>query len=220
MAQTESDTATTASTTRPSEASNEAATGMLTVDELAEATGVSVRNIRYYASLRLLPAPERRGRVAYYGPAHRARLDLTVALQEHGFTLQAIERYLARLPEDVTVEDLAMQRAMITSWTLPDADEVLRDIGRELRRLGLSRDALTAAHELTERHLDALAGDLRVLLEDELLDPWRRTHHSPDEVAVLEEGLPRLRGLVVQSVMISFQNAVNRTIGRSLRKSV
>jgi DNA-binding transcriptional MerR regulator len=196
------------------------AAGMLTVDELADATGVSVRNIRYYAGLGLLPAPERRGRVAYYGPEHRARLDLTTALQEHGFTLQAIERYLARLPADVTVEDLAMQRAMITSWTMPDAEEVLRDIGRELRRLGLSRDVLSAAHELTERHLDELAGDLRALLEDEVLDPWRRTHHSADEVANLEEGLPRLRGLVVQSVMISFQAAVNRAIGRSLRKGV
>lgn len=192
----------------------------LTVDDLAAVTGVSVRNIRYYASLGLLPAPERRGRVAYYGAEHRARLDLTVALQEHGFTLQAIERYLARLPEDVTVEDLAMQRAMITSWTLPDADEVLRDIGRELIGLGMSRDALAAAHELTERHLDALATDLRILIEDTVLDPWRRTHHSADELAVLEEGLPRLRGLVVQSVMISFQNAVNRVIGRSLRRDV
>lgn len=196
------------------------AAGMLTVDELAEVTGVSVRNIRYYASLGLLPAPERRGRVAYYGPEHRARLDLTVALQDHGFTLQAIERYLARLPADVTVEDLAMQRAMITSWTMPDADEVQRDIRRELRALGLSRDALTAAHELIEQHLDALAVDLRAVLEDTVLDPWRRTHHSADELASLEQGLPRLRGLVVQSVMISFQNAVNRVIGRSLRRGV
>lgn len=195
-------------------------TGALTVDELAEVTGVSVRNIRYYASLGLLPAPQRRGRVAYYGPEHRARLDLTTTLQEHGFTLQAIERYLARLPQDITVEDLAMQRAMITSWTVPDAEEVLRTIGRELRRLGLSRDALATAQAITERHLDALAGDLRALIEDELLDPWRRTHHSADEVAHLEEGLPRLRGLVVQAVMISFQGAVNRVIGRSLRKGV
>jgi DNA-binding transcriptional MerR regulator len=206
MAQTESEVGT--------------AVGDLTVDELAAVTGVSVRNIRYYASLGLLPPPERRGRIAYYGAEHRARLDLTVALQEHGFTLQAIERYLARLPEDVTVEDLAMQRAMITSWTTPDAGEVLRDIRRELRELGLSRDVLTAAHELIERHLDELAGDLRTLLEDDVLDPWRRTHHTPDELASLERGLPRLRGLVVQSVMISFQNAVNRAIGRSLRKGV
>ena len=191
----------------------------LTVDELAEATGVSVRNIRYYASLGLLPSPERRGRVAYYGVRHRALLDLTTALQEHGFTLQAIERYLARMPEDMTIEDIAMQRAMITSWTTPDADDVQRRIVRELRDLGLSRDALSAAHELIEAHLDALADDLRALLDDTVLDPWRRTHHSAEELAALEESLPRLRGLVVQSVMISFQGAVNRVIGRSLRRS-
>jgi DNA-binding transcriptional MerR regulator len=195
------------------------ATG-LTVDELAAATGVSVRNIRYYATLGLLPPPERRGRVAYYGPEHRARLELTTALQDHGFTLQAIERYLARLPQDVTVEDLAMQRAMITSWTTPDAEEVQRSIVRELRALGLPRDSLTAAHELIEQHLDALAADLRDLLEDAVLDPWRRTHHTPAELSQLEERLPRLRGLVVQSVMISFQGAVNRSISRSLRRSV
>jgi len=191
----------------------------LTVDELAEATGVSVRNIRYYASLGLLPAPERRGRVAFYGVRHRALLDLTTALQDHGFTLQAIERYLARMPEDMTIEDIAMQRAMITSWTTPDAEEVQRRIVRELRDLGLSRDAVTAAHEIIEHHLDALATDLRALLEDTVLDPWRRTHHSADELAALEEALPRLRGLVVQSVMISFQGAVNRVIGKSLRRS-
>ena len=191
----------------------------LTVDELADATGVSVRNIRYYASLGLLPAPERRGRVAYYGVRHRALLDLTTALQDHGFTLQAIERYLARMPEDMTIEDIAMQRAMITSWTTPDADEVQRRIVRELRDLGLSRDAVTAAHDVIERHLDALATDLRAVLEDKLLDPWRRTHHSADELSALEDALPRLRGLVVQSVMISFQGAVNRVIGKSLRRS-
>lgn len=97
-----------------------AADGLLTIDELSVATGLSVRTTRYYASLGLIPPPVRRGRVAYYGPEHRARLDLVRALQEHGFTLQAIERYLQRLPDDVTPADLAMQRAMVTSWTHAD----------------------------------------------------------------------------------------------------
>ena len=188
----------------------------LTVDELAEATGVSVRNIRYYATLGLLPPPERRGRVAFYGARHRALLDLTMALQEHGFTLQAIERYLSRMPADTTIEDIAMQRAMITSWTTPDAEEVQRDIARELRALGLPRDALALAHELVAQHLEALAADLRDVLQDAVLDPWRRTQHSAEERAALEAALPRLRGLVVQSVMISFQSAMNRVISRSL----
>ena len=47
---------------------------LLTVDELAAATGLTVRTTRYYAGMGLLPPPVRRGRMAYYGPEHRARL--------------------------------------------------------------------------------------------------------------------------------------------------
>jgi len=89
---------------------------LLTVDELAAVTGMTVRTTRYYAGLGLLPPPTRRGRMAYYSAQHRARLELIRALQDHGFTLAAIEKYLARLPADASVEDLAVQRAMMTSW--------------------------------------------------------------------------------------------------------
>jgi DNA-binding transcriptional MerR regulator len=89
---------------------------LLTVDELAAVTGMTVRTTRYYAGLGLLPPPTRRGRMAYYSAQHRARLELIRALQDHGFTLAAIEKYLARLPDDASVEDLAVQRAMLTSW--------------------------------------------------------------------------------------------------------
>ena len=89
---------------------------LYTVDELAAATGMTVRTTRYYAGLGLLPPPSRRGRMAYYTEEHRARLELVRALQDHGFTLAAIEKYLARVPADASVEDLALQRAMLTSW--------------------------------------------------------------------------------------------------------
>lgn len=89
---------------------------LYTVDELASATGMTVRTTRYYAGLGLLPPPTRRGRMAYYTVGHRARIELIRALQDHGFTLSAIEKYLARVPADASVEDLALQRAMLTSW--------------------------------------------------------------------------------------------------------
>ena len=89
---------------------------MLTIDELAVATGMTVRTTRYYASLGLLPPPVRRGRMAYYGPEHLARLELVRALQEHGFTLSAIERYLAGVPMDASAQELAVQRALLTAW--------------------------------------------------------------------------------------------------------
>lgn len=90
---------------------------LLTIDELSSAVGLTVRTTRYYASLGLMPPPVREGRVAYYRADHRARLELVRALQDHGFTLQAIERYVASLPPDAGVEDLALRRAMLTSWS-------------------------------------------------------------------------------------------------------
>jgi DNA-binding transcriptional MerR regulator len=99
---------------------------LYTVDQLAAATEMTVRTTRYYAGLGLLPPPTRRGRVAYYTEEHRARLELVRALQDHGFTLSAIEKYLGRVPADATVEDLALQRAMLTSWGAGKRESVTR----------------------------------------------------------------------------------------------
>ncbi|QYJ04422.1 MerR family transcriptional regulator [Nocardioides panacisoli] len=111
---------------------------LFTVDELASASGLTVRTTRYYASLGLLPPPAKRGRMAWYDDTHLARLEMIRALQEHGFTLQAIEGYLASLPADAALEDLALQRAMLTAWAPPGPQEISR---RQLekhagRRLG------------------------------------------------------------------------------------
>ena len=51
----------------------------LTIDELARATGMTVRNIRSHATRGLLPPPEVRARTGYYGPDHVARLELQSA---------------------------------------------------------------------------------------------------------------------------------------------
>ncbi len=101
-------------------------TALLTIDELSSAVGLTVRTTRYYASLGLIPAPIRQGRVAFYDAAHRARLELVRALQDHGFTLQAIEGFLGSLPAAATVEELALQRAMLTSWTPEPPEQLTR----------------------------------------------------------------------------------------------
>jgi DNA-binding transcriptional MerR regulator len=133
---------------------HDAGVELLTVDELAAATGMTVRTTRYYAGLGLLPAPERRGRMAYYGPEHRARLELIRSLQDHGFTLAAIEKYLDRLPIDASPEDLAVQRAMLTSWT-PGKQEALTKrqleerVGRRLSAADI--DVLVKVQAMRER---------------------------------------------------------------------
>jgi DNA-binding transcriptional MerR regulator len=66
----------------------------LTVEQLAYETGMSVRNIRNHQSRGLLPPPEVRARVGYYGPEHVARLRLIQEMQGEGFKLSAISRLI------------------------------------------------------------------------------------------------------------------------------
>src|SRR5581483_8818908 len=81
---------------------------LLTIDQLAARTGISVRTIRFYAGKGLLPPPKLRGRLGLYGPDHLARLELISELTGLGFTLAAIEGFLARLPRSIGAEGLAL----------------------------------------------------------------------------------------------------------------
>ena len=117
---------------RPMTGVEEAIGGEMTVDELAARTGMTVRTLRFYASEGLLPAPQRRGRVAYYDARHRMRLDLVRTLQEHGYTLSAIQRVLSRIPDDATPAEYAVQSAVLAPW-LPEHTEDFDRSGLERR---------------------------------------------------------------------------------------
>lgn len=89
---------------------------LLTLEELTERVGMSVRNVRFYTTKGLVPPPIRRGRSGYYSADHVARLELVRELQGHGFTLSAIERYVAGIPADASPEDIALHRTMLAPW--------------------------------------------------------------------------------------------------------
>lgn len=120
----------------------------MTLDELTARVGMSVRNVRFYTSKGLVPPPVRRGRSGYYSPDHVARLELVRELQAHGFTLTAIERYVARIPDDATPETIALHRTLLAPWMaeLPETlsrRELVRRAGRSL-----SEDDLDTLHAL------------------------------------------------------------------------
>jgi DNA-binding transcriptional MerR regulator len=87
----------------------------LTIDELARATGMTVRNIRAHQSRGLLPPPDVRGRTGYYGPEHVARLELISEMQADGFNLQAIKRLL-QASRGSTHEVLGFKRALMAPF--------------------------------------------------------------------------------------------------------
>lgn len=150
-----------------------------TVDELAAAAGVTVRTVRFYATKGLLPPPLLRGRTGLYGAAHLARLQLVRDLQAKGFTLQAVERFLERVPEDATPDDVAVFGALLSPW--------VTDPPRELTRHEL--DA-TAGRPLSDDDLDGLAATGVV----EVLDDGRLRARPADlELALqwLDVAVPR-----------------------------
>jgi DNA-binding transcriptional MerR regulator len=72
---------------------------VLTIEQLAAQSGMTVRNIRAHQARGLLDPPEVRLRVGYYGPEHVERLNLIRRLQEDGFNLAGIKRLLDDDPE-------------------------------------------------------------------------------------------------------------------------
>ena len=83
----------------------------LTIEQLAAESGMSVRNIRSHQSRGLLPPPEVRARVGYYGPEHVARLQLILDLQADGFNLGSIER-LVNAPSGSAARLLGLRHAL------------------------------------------------------------------------------------------------------------
>ena len=67
----------------------------LTIDDLARRVQLPVRTIREYHTMRLLPPPERRGRLGLYDSRHVQRLQLITRLQRRGYSLAGIRDLLA-----------------------------------------------------------------------------------------------------------------------------
>lgn len=90
-----------------------------TIDELAALSGVPSRTIRFYQSKGLVTAPERRGRVAFYGAEHLDRLRTIADLQDRGLRLDAIRDALKQLAEgDDSLQDwLGMGDLLQRPWS-------------------------------------------------------------------------------------------------------
>ena len=64
------------------------------IEQLARASGMAVDTIRFYQGKGLLESPRREGRVTWYADAHLERLRRIRDLQQRGFTLTVIRRFL------------------------------------------------------------------------------------------------------------------------------
>jgi DNA-binding transcriptional MerR regulator len=185
----------------------------LTIDELAARAGVTVRTVRFYGTKGLLPPPViGPRRVGRYGGEHLARLALIEELQHQGMTLAAIERYLKRLPPDLSPHDLALHRAVVASWVPETVESVTREeLGRRAGRPLTDEEVdRLAAMDVVVRDADAPDGDAYrvdaglLRLGVELLD----VPFSPETV------------LAARTALLEHSRAAARDLSRLLRDAV
>ncbi|MGN0101134.1 MAG: MerR family transcriptional regulator [Dietzia sp.] len=146
------------------------------IEELAEDSGTTVRNIRVYQERGLLPPPVRRGRTAFYGPEHKRRLGQILRLLDRGYTFATIEelfiaeRHGFTLAELLELEAVRPTRRASGRRRLPrggveavagfELPEELLDRGESI---GLVSDSAAADHFFADRYMLELFRELIVL---------------------------------------------------------
>jgi DNA-binding transcriptional MerR regulator len=119
----------------------ETADATLRVEDLARAADVSVDTIRFYQKRRLLPAPEREGRVAWYGPEHIERLARIRELRGQGLTLALIGRMLEG---DLDPTDAPLAAAVAAADGDDDTNEAFLTLSELAERSGVPTALLEA----------------------------------------------------------------------------
>src|ERR1700750_3195224 len=128
------------------------ADGKMTIGELAERTGMTIRNIRAHQTRGLLPPPEVQGRTGYYTDQHVARIELTREMQAEGLNLEAIRRVLestggsskemvdfaraVRAPFEDESSEIFAPADFAAQWSVDSVDDKLL---RKAEKLGVLR---------------------------------------------------------------------------------
>ena len=122
----------------------------MTLAELAEASGLAARTIRFYIARGLLDGPVKAGRAAAYTEEHLARLEKIKKLQAQGRMLSEIGRSLAggTTPERYAAAPTAWWRHAIADdvviltrsdaspWRTRQIREAIDELARSLQPAG------------------------------------------------------------------------------------
>jgi DNA-binding transcriptional MerR regulator len=188
----------------------------LTVDELAARVGMTVRNLREWKTLGLLPAAELRGRVGYYDEAVVARVERIKQLHAEGFTLELISRMLAAGGDagDEVVQLAAALRAPVVNTSTP--------------RLAALRDALEDLGIAEEQALDAfgriqeLAEQMAATFEDvwmkQIWEPFLAAGMPEDELPRIQRTAAGVKPIASEIVLAVFSAAMDAQIERGIAR--
>lgn len=135
----------------------------MTIDQLAQQSATTTRNIRNYQTQGLLPPPRLVGRVGYYDEGHLGRLRLIAQLQQQGFSLAGIAELLKAWEQGRSLADLlGFEQVLTAPWTTEEP---------ELVTLGELVEMFPESAENPELGIRAIELGLIVPHEDRFLVP-------------------------------------------------
>ncbi len=91
-------------------------------------------------------------------------------------------------------------------------------VGVGLLDVDIPAGSMEAADDSIRRHMGSLVEELTEILHTQVLEPFRREAHSPEDAARLEKTMAKLRQLTLEAVVTGFQRAANDVITRSLAR--
>lgn len=146
-----------------------------TIDELAREVGMSVRNLREWRSLGLLPAPTMVGRSGRYGDDVVERIRAIQRLHDDGFPLELIRRLLdanSDLSDDI-VTLAALARTPLRRANVGDENALrMFRVGEALSRMGLSSDDMLAVTNDVRGELGAVAARFEEVWMERVWEPF------------------------------------------------
>lgn len=202
--------------------------GGLTLDELCDLAGVTIRTVRYYISEGLLPPPGGHGTTAHYTREHLDRLTMIGAMKERFLPLKEIRRALDQMGE---AEIAVAAKAAVPSQAPMDRSTRMasrpargaRSDGRidEQFMSPLStpswemREESSAADYIADVLEHRSGGTKRLSDRQPPLVPeassWRRIAISEDAELLIEEGAYRRRREQIESLVTWAQRILKGT---------
>lgn len=170
----------------------------VTLDELARLSGMTARNVRAHQERGLMPPPQVRGRVGYYGQDHLDRLRMIAELQAEGLSLAAVQRAMADVPAGRAGQALAVRRSLLDGWDeeqpeVYSVEELRGWFGGDLETI-LDRAGAMGLVVRLEDGVEVLAPSLLGALRDVaalgvpatvLLDVQERLARATDQIAAV-----------------------------------
>jgi DNA-binding transcriptional MerR regulator len=191
------------------------------IEQLAQAAGVAVDTIRFYQGKALLEQPRRDGRITWYSDRHLARLRRIRGLQQRGFTLNVIRRFLQgelQGSDEALVQAVTRGRSSLSGGSGDGGGAVPRSTPAAEPSATLSLDELAAASGIAVPLLQNLAA--AGLLVPAASSPDGEDRYPADDVDALAAGLRIVEAGIPLPALLELGAAHARGIEATARGAV